>query len=201
MLLGLGEFLLGGEVLGPVRLLEDEEPHGFALCGDGEVESLRFVHSGGQPHRASEWADAPGHPLEDQLAEIAQEVTLRGEAAERRRLGEIEAARQKRILWETAMEEARIQYAEAYRVRHFEAQEAAWCHATRLAEYVSALRTRVKAMPPDQARTEAEAWIDWAAARVERLDPLNTQPRLPDIPEPRADDLRPFLGYWSPYGP
>ncbi|WP_328505981.1 hypothetical protein [Streptomyces sp. NBC_00391] len=66
---------------------------------------------------------------------------------------------------------------------------------------MSALRTRVKAMPPDQARTEAEAWIDWAAARVERLDPLNTQPRLPDIPEPRADDLRPFLGYWSPYGP
>ncbi|WP_326590913.1 hypothetical protein [Streptomyces brevispora] len=164
-------------------------------------ERLRFVLSGGQPHRASEWADTPGHPLEDQLAEIAQEVTLRGEAAERRRLGEIEAARQKRILWEAAMEEARIQYAEAYRVRHFEAQEAAWRHVTRLAEYASAVRTRVEAMPPGQARTEAEAWIDWAAARVERLDPLKTPPRLPNIPEPRADDLRPFLGRWSPYGP
>lgn len=99
------------------------------------------------------------------------------------------------------MEEARVQYAEAYRVRHFEAQEAAWRHATRLTEYVSAVRTRVEAMPPGQTRTEAEAWIDWAATRVERLDPLNTPPRLPDIPEPRADDLRPFLGHWSPYGP
>ncbi|MEF9885907.1 hypothetical protein [Streptomyces sp. P9-A4] len=69
-------------------------------------ERLRFVLSGGQVHRASEWADTPNHPLEDQLAEIAQEVTLRGEAAEPRRLGEIEAARQKRILWEAAMEEA-----------------------------------------------------------------------------------------------
>lgn len=164
-------------------------------------ERLRFVLSGGQPHRASEWADTPGRPLEDQLAEIAQEVTLRGEAAERRRLDEIEAARQKRIRWEAAMGEARVQYAEAYRVRHFEAQEAAWRHATRLAEYVSAVRTRVDAMPSGQARSEAEAWIDWAAARVERLDPLNTPPRLPDIPEARSDDLRPFLGHWSPYGP
>ncbi|WP_223837666.1 hypothetical protein [Streptomyces venezuelae] len=164
-------------------------------------ERLRFVLNGGQPHRASEWSDAPGRSLEDQLAEIAQEVTLRGEAAERKRLDEIEAARQKRIRWEAAMEEARVQYAEAYRVRHFEAQETAWRHAIRLTEYVSAVRTRVETMPPGQARREAETWIDWAAARVERLDPLNTPPRLPDIPEPRADDLRPFLGHWSPYGP
>lgn len=164
-------------------------------------ERLRFVLSGGQPHRASEWADTPGRSLEAQLAEIAQEITLRGEAAERKRLDEIEAARQKRIRWEAAMDEARVQYAEAYRVRHFEAQETAWRHAIRLTEYVSAVRTRVETMPPGQARREAETWIDWAAARVERLDPLNTPPRLPDIPEPRADDLRPFLGHWSPYGP
>ncbi|MFD4501544.1 hypothetical protein [Streptomyces sp. NPDC058457] len=164
-------------------------------------ERLRFVLSGGQPHRASEWSDAPGHSLEDQLAEIAQEVTLRGEAAERRRLDEIEAARQKRIRWEAAMEDARVRYAEAYRFRHFEAQEAAWRHATGLTEYLSAVRTRVEAMPPGQTRTEAEAWISWAASTVERLDPLHTPPRLPDIPEPRADDLRPFLGHWSPYGP
>lgn len=164
-------------------------------------ERLRFVLSGGQPHRASEWSDTPGRPLEDQLAEIAQEVTLRGEAAERTRLDEIEAARQKRIHWEAAIEEARIQYAEAYRVRHFEAQEAAWRHATQLTEYLSAVRTRVDAMPSGQARTEAEAWISWAAATVQRLDPVNTPPRLPDIPEPRPDDLKPFLGHWSPYGP
>ncbi|MEU9999277.1 hypothetical protein [Streptomyces sp. NPDC050848] len=164
-------------------------------------ERLRFVLSGGQPHRASEWSDTPAHSLEAQLAEIAQEVTLRGEAAERKRLDEIEAARQKRIRWEAAMDEARVQYAEAYRVRHFEAQEAAWRHATRLTEYVRAVRTRIETMPPGQARSEAETWIDWAAARVERLDPLKSPPRLPDIPEPRADDLRPFLGHWSPYGP
>ncbi|MFF8292848.1 hypothetical protein ACF068_27000 [Streptomyces sp. NPDC016309] len=113
-------------------------------------ERLRFVLSGGQPHRAGEWADTPGRPLEDQLAEIAQEVTLRGEAAERRRLDEIEAARQKRIRWEAAVEEPR-----RTAVRHFEAQEATWRRATRLTEYVSAVRTRVEAMPPGCASQPA----------------------------------------------
>ncbi|WP_234384734.1 hypothetical protein [Streptomyces sp. MMG1121] len=145
-------------------------------------ELLRFILSGGQPHRASEWADAPGSALEEQLPEIAQEVTLRGEAAERRRQDEAEAARQKRIRWEAAMEQARIRYAEAYRVRHLEAQEAAWRHATRLTQYVSTVRTRVEAMPPAQPRTDAEERISWAAATVERLDPVNTPPRCPTFP-------------------
>ncbi|MFC9341942.1 hypothetical protein ACFT0G_15250 [Streptomyces sp. NPDC057020] len=37
VLLCLGEFLLGGDVLGPVLFLEDKESHGLALCGNGEV--------------------------------------------------------------------------------------------------------------------------------------------------------------------
>ncbi|WP_241748549.1 nucleolar 14 family protein [Streptomyces sp. M3] len=141
----------------------------------------------------------PRPPLEEQLAEITQEVTLRGEAAERQE--ELEAARQKRLRWQAAMEKARVQYAETYRVRHFEAQEAAWRHATRLTEYVTAARTRIETMPPGRTRTEAEAWINWAEATAERLDPLNTPLRMPIIPEPQANDLKPFLGHWNPYGP
>ncbi|WP_393062378.1 hypothetical protein [Streptomyces sp. LN549] len=56
-------------------------------------------------------------------------------------------------------------------------------------------------MPSGQTRTEAEAWIICAEATTERLDPLNTPLRMPLIPEPRADDLKPFLGHWNPYGP
>ncbi|MGW3151996.1 hypothetical protein ACWDG1_46940 [Streptomyces sp. NPDC001177] len=162
-------------------------------------ERLCFVLCGDQPHRASEWADTLGRSLEEQLAAIAQEVALRGEAAERRRLDEIEAARQKRVRWEAAMEGARVRYAEAYRVRHLEAQEAAWRHATRLTEYVSAVRTRIEAMPPGKARTEAEAWISWAADTVERLDPLEAPPQLssgtgaptaPDTPPARRPAQR-----------
>jgi hypothetical protein len=46
---------------------------------------LRFILRGSTAHRSNEWADLPGRPLEDQLAEIVQEVDLRGEAAEHNR--------------------------------------------------------------------------------------------------------------------
>ncbi|WP_234312358.1 hypothetical protein [Streptomyces griseus] len=162
---------------------------------------LRIVISGGKPHRADEWADTPARSLEDQLAEITQEVTLRGEAAEPKRLADIEAARQKRTRWEAAMQEARVRYAEACRVRHLEAQEEAWRRAEGLTEYVSALRLHAESLPIGPAREEAETWIAWAESHVQRLNPLNGSPLLPAIPEPRPEDLKPFMHGWSPYGP
>ncbi|MFF4605145.1 hypothetical protein ACFY12_20720 [Streptomyces sp. NPDC001339] len=164
-------------------------------------DRLRIILSGGQPHRADEWADIPDHPLEDQLPEIVQEVTLRGEAAARKRLAEQEAARQRRLDWEAAMHQARIEYAEAYRVGHLETQAEAWHRATRLAAYLDAARAHIETLPGGQARADAEAWLSWATTYLERLNPLATPPRLPDIPDATADDLKPFLHGWSPYGP
>lgn len=46
--------------------------------------------SGGQTHRASEWAAS-----EDQLREIVKEATLRGEGAKHQHLAEQETARQR----------------------------------------------------------------------------------------------------------
>ncbi|MGK5729555.1 hypothetical protein [Streptomyces sp. URMC 124] len=165
------------------------------------ADRLRIVLSGGRAHRASEWADTPERPLEDQLAEVVQEVDLRGEAAERKRLADLEAAKHQRLRWEAAMQQARTEYAEAYRVKHLEAQEEAWRRAAGLAEYLSAVRLQVEGLPSGQVRADAEAWIAWADAHVKRLNPLTTPPRLPTVPEPRTEDLKPFLHGWSPYGP
>ncbi|WP_326654196.1 hypothetical protein [Streptomyces sp. NBC_01750] len=162
---------------------------------------LRIILSGGQPHRASEWADTADRTLEDQLAEIVQEVDLRGEAAERKRLADLEAAQQKRLRWEAAMQQARIAYAESYRVKHLEAQAEAWRHATSLSEYLSAIRLQTEELPAGQTKDHAETWTRWADAHLQRLNPVNTPPRLPKIPEPRPEDLKPFLHGWSPYGP
>ncbi|WP_405700553.1 hypothetical protein [Streptomyces sp. NBC_00069] len=74
------------------------------------ADRLRIILSGGQPHRASEWADTAARSLEDQLAEIVQEVGLRGEAAERKRLADLEAARQQRLRWEASMKQTKIDY-------------------------------------------------------------------------------------------
>ena len=164
-------------------------------------DRLRIVLSGGQPHRAGEWADTADRALEDQLAEIVQEVDLRGAAAERKRLADLEAAKQKRLRWEAAMRDARVAYAESYRVKHLEAQAEAWHHATHLADYLSAVRLQVEKLASGQAKDDAEAWTTWVEAHLQRLNPLNTPPRLPKIPEPRSEDLKPFLQGWSPYGP
>lgn len=92
-------------------------------------------------------------------------------------------------------------YAEAFRVKHLEAQTDGWRHATRLSEYVAAVRAQVEALPAGPEKTRAEAWLEFVDAHLERLNPLSRTPQLPDVPEPRPDDLRPFLHHWSPHGP
>ncbi|SCF97962.1 hypothetical protein [Streptomyces sp. Ncost-T10-10d] len=162
---------------------------------------LRFILRGGSPHRATEWTDLPGRPLKDQLAEIVQEVDPRGEAADRQRPADLERAQQQRVRWEAAKRQAKTEYAEAYRVQHLEAQHAAWRRAADLVEYISALRLHAVNLPTGPARDEAETWIAWAESHVQRLNPLNGSPLLPEIPEPRDEDLKPIMHGWSPYGP
>ncbi|WP_258018264.1 hypothetical protein [Streptomyces noursei] len=162
---------------------------------------LCFILRGGSPHRASEWADLPNRPLEDQLAEIAQEVGLRGEAAERKRLADQQDREAQQRRWESAMQEARAAYADAYRVEHLEEQANAWHQASRLTEYVTAVRDHATSLPPGQERTDIEAWLAFADAHLQHLTESASMPRLPTPPKPSGDDLKPFLGYWSPYGP
>ncbi|MEU5231682.1 hypothetical protein AB0G82_20720 [Streptomyces anulatus] len=162
---------------------------------------LRFILRGGNPHRASEWADLPDRPLEDQLAEIVQEVGLRGEAAERKRRADQQAREEQQQRWEAAMDKARAAYDHAYRVKHLGEQADAWHQTKRLTEYVTAVRDQATSLPPGQEKTGIEAWLAFADARLQRLAESATAPKLPSPPKPSGDDLKPFLGHWSPYGP
>jgi hypothetical protein len=162
---------------------------------------LRFMLRGGSPHRASEWVDLPDRPLEEQLAEIVQEVGLRGEAAERKRLADQQAREVQQKRWEAAMQEAHAAYAHAYRVKHLGEQADTWYHASRLTEYVAAVGVHATSLPPGQERTEVEAWLAFADAHLQNLTESASAPKLPTPPKPSGDDLKPFLGHWSPYGP
>ncbi|WP_392673156.1 hypothetical protein [Streptomyces sp. LN785] len=55
------------------------------------------------------------------------------------------------------------------------------------------------AVPTD--RTEIEAWLAFADARLQHLAEVAGAPKLPTPPKPSGDDLKPFLGRWSPYRP
>lgn len=162
---------------------------------------LRFILRGGSPHRASEWADVPDRPLEDQLAEIAQEVGLRGKAAEQQHLADQQAREAQQRRWETAIEAACTAYTHTYRVKHLEEQADAWHQTKRLTGYVTAVRDHATSLPPGQERTEIEAWLAFADARLQHLTESAAAPKMPCPPKPAGGDLKPFLGHWSPYGP
>ncbi|MCX4536642.1 hypothetical protein [Streptomyces sp. NBC_01669] len=99
------------------------------------------------------------------------------------------------------MQQVRIAYAESYLVKHLEAQAERWRHATGLGKYLSTVRLHVAKLPDGQAKDDAEAWTTWAEAHLQHLNRVNTPPRLPKIPKPQAEDSKPFLHGWSPYGP
>lgn len=136
--------------------LADAEKHSWIRIpryDHSPSERLSICVSGGLRHRAGEWADTAARPLGDQLAEIVQEVGLRGEAAERKQLADLEAAREKRHRWETATQRAKIDYAEAARVQRLESQEEAWRRAAGLSEYIAALRLHAQTCRMDRRET------------------------------------------------
>ncbi|MFI6377275.1 hypothetical protein [Streptomyces sp. NPDC050546] len=159
---------------------------------------LRFILRGGTPHRGREWTDLDGRLLEDQLAEIAQEVDLRGEAAEQRRHADEqaqEAARQNR---ENALHKAHAAFAHAYRVERLEKQADAWHEANRLTEFVTAVRDHAASLPPGQERAEIEEWLAFADAHLQQLTKATSAPKLPTPPHPGRADLEPYLATMKP---
>jgi hypothetical protein len=72
----------------------------------------------------------------------------------------------------------------------------AWEEAERTRAYCNAVEQRHGeeiASDPEAAR-----WLQFARQHADRAQRL---PRMPDDPELRFDDLKPFLGGWSPHGP
>ncbi len=77
-----------------------------------------------------------------------------------------------------------------------ERQEKQWHEATRIRDYATAMAA---AYADDH---ETSAWVAWAGWRASQIDPLTDAPRAPERQtKVEAEDLRPYLGGWSPYGP
>ena len=79
--------------------------------------------------------------------------------------------------------------------------EDAWYQASRLTEYIAAVRDHATSLPPGEERIEIETWLAFADAHLQHLAESVSAPKLPTPPKPSGDDLKPFLGRWSPYGP
>ncbi|MDN4478646.1 hypothetical protein QQX10_10640 [Demequina sp. SYSU T00039] len=110
--------------------------------------------------------------------------------------------RQARLLrWEVAMERARAAFREDYERRHLNALASRWEEAMRLRSFVDAMTKRASENGSEPA-ADATAALARASAIADSLDPTSRlESVLCEIPEPKPDNLTPFLGGLSPYGP
>ena len=67
-------------------------------------------------------------------------------------------------------------------------------------EYLDAMQETIDCMTDPIDVGAAKEWHRWAVKWVAGTDPLALL-AMPVVPEPRPDDLKPFLKGWNPIGP
>lgn len=146
--------------------------------------------------RPSKWADRNSRTLEDKLPELLRELETR--AAERRaptRSG-ARGGRATASLGSSDGTRARERHAEHRRDKSLGAEVAAWVDAQQIRAYCDAAEAAYSNVP------ETIEWVTWARGYADAHDPLRIAPTTPSAPESvPAEDLRPFLDGWDPYGP
>lgn len=150
----------------------------------------------GASGRPSNWGDRRSWQLEDKLTDVLRELLVRVAEHEDREAEKKREAERRRIEWEQAMVVARERHAEAYRSQVLLDEVQRWDTAGKIRGYLEAMGRRASDDP------DATAWIAWASEYAERLDPLSSRVSLPPAPtDPSPEELRPFLGGLSPFGP
>jgi hypothetical protein len=164
-------------------------------------------------NRDDSWADDKRTRLETRLRRIIRAVEDGVAADERERLAQ-EKARQAaadewrrkeeetRQRWLTAMAEARTKAAEKVRQSVFRDRYDAWVAANEIRAFCAALNEPTP--ETDHSSANLSRWIAWATATADAMDPTRNPAVLAQVDfdvEPGHDDLRPFLGDWSPREP
>ena len=148
--------------------------------------------------RHRRWADRQRWRLEDKLGDVLAEVQARAGIDEYEQQAAERAEAERRRQWEQAMARARERFAEDYRVKVLDEQVSRWRRAQTIRDYATALQETGDA---DELPSDVAGWIGWVRAYADSIDPLLSASRVPDVPEPRPEDLRPYLKGLSPYGP
>jgi hypothetical protein len=185
-----------------------ELPRGpYDANADGKLElelfcGQRYAYEG----RQSRWGDRQRWSLEDRLTNAVLEVEIREAEAvhreERKREAAIEAkrqaeeaAKQREVDFEIHLKEAWQRLFEARRAKELRSQASAWAEALALSSYCDAVE-RAHGDDP-----EARRWLEWARGFIEKLDPLDKPPSLPEITEAPEDELQQYMPEgWSVRG-
>lgn len=169
------------------------------FVGTGLLELI--VYGLGAGVDGDRYRDSTTIAIEDRLPQLFKSIEvyrLQGEAREQER--EQEAAdRQRR--WEAAMVEARLRYERQVRWDAFERHARDWRSGNSYREFLIADRQAVESFH-GQERDAITAQLDLAERTPDETDPVRHPDLLVvDVPDPKPDDLKPYLDGWSPHGP
>ncbi|MFD3618770.1 hypothetical protein ACFWWT_26715 [Streptomyces sp. NPDC058676] len=152
--------------------------------------------------RRHQWGDRKRSKLEDVLGLALEELEIRAVEDRQRQLDEECAKEQRRIRWEAAMDSAKEKANEAHLGTILRKQAKQWQEAHALRQYCDALERRLNVATREDSEVDsARAWLRWARDYAESIDPLTQLPTMPSGLTFEADDLKPYLNGWSPYGP
>ena len=168
---------------------------------DKPSSRLTISVTNGRQYRQSTWSDGTKTQLEECLPQVLQELELRAGFAEEQHLEEERKRAKEQRLWEEAMERAKADFRENHHAKVLKKQLDQWQTVQALDAYLAAMRMKVKTLDDESQKESAQAWLTWAEEYRKKIDPLSVPPTMPKTPEPRSDDLEPFLGGWSAYGP
>jgi hypothetical protein len=158
---------------------------------------LELAHSWEYSGRRRRWADRQRWSLEDKLGDVLAELEGRVQFDEEQRIARAQEKATRQQQWEAAMAQARHRFVEDGRIKALTEQMQAWTEASRVRDYSAAMEAAL----PDEPASEVVEWIYWARQYADRIDPVLRGVRPPEIPEPAAYELKPYMGRWSPYGP
>lgn len=195
----------GGKKVSPRRWSEPKtdpkwiEARGWEFISTGKLELV--VRGPGTPYDGDRYRDAKAVTVEERLPEVFRSFEihkLRADWQEQERERE-KADRRRR--WEDAMVAAKKQYFTHARWEYFKERSREWQAINRHRAFIDAARANLDRYDGED-RELIQHQLDEAEGTVDRLDPVRHLTRIvPNVPDPKAEDLKPFLQGWSPLGP
>ena len=159
---------------------------------------------------AERWDDTDDHHLEDDLAQILEEMQLRHDAMdERRRNEEVEHKRkqeeyereQERLKAQAqeherrlaaATEQAKREYHERFITEAMYRQSREWQDSDRLRRYAKAIES-IAASNPNTQKERMLIWAKQINIQADKDDPLPSRAIRPNVPEPTETELKPLI--------
>ncbi len=149
--------------------------------------------------RKRRWADRRRWSLVSKIPEIISELEARSATLHAREVEEHHLLELRRREWQQAMDEARSQFHLDQKRRALLDQVAMWRQHQDVVAFCDVLDKLVSEDVNQDRAGRLRSWLEWCRGYAARVG--TNVPMAPEEKEPTPNELKPYLGKWSPYGP